>query len=96
MGRATASQGEGAKCAKLEPIRLSFPVIPCSPKGKSNEFKGLPLIFSRARARAPTGLAKAGPSPGPAWALGLLVGIDLVWGGMSLIAMALSAPNPTG
>jgi uncharacterized membrane protein HdeD (DUF308 family) len=26
-----------------------------------------------------------------AWALGLLVGIDLVWGGMSLIAMALSA-----
>ncbi|MGC2411180.1 MAG: HdeD family acid-resistance protein [Stellaceae bacterium] len=28
-----------------------------------------------------------------AWALGLLVGIDLVWGGMSLIAMALSARN---
>ena len=26
-----------------------------------------------------------------AWALGLLVGIDLVWGGMSLIGMALSA-----
>ncbi len=26
-----------------------------------------------------------------AWALGLLVGIDLLWGGMSLIAMALSA-----
>jgi len=26
-----------------------------------------------------------------AWALGLLVGIDLVWGGMSLIAMALAA-----
>lgn len=25
------------------------------------------------------------------WALGLLVGIDLLWGGMSLIAMALSA-----
>jgi len=28
-----------------------------------------------------------------AWALGLLVGIDLVWGGMSLIAMALAARN---
>ena len=28
-----------------------------------------------------------------AWALGLLVGIDLVFGGMSLIAMALSAKN---
>ena len=28
-----------------------------------------------------------------AWALGLLVGIDLVFGGMSLIAMALSARN---
>jgi uncharacterized membrane protein HdeD (DUF308 family) len=28
-----------------------------------------------------------------AWALGLLVGIDLVWGGMSLIAMALTARN---
>jgi uncharacterized membrane protein HdeD (DUF308 family) len=28
-----------------------------------------------------------------AWALGLLVGIDLLWGGMSLIAMALSAKN---
>jgi uncharacterized membrane protein HdeD (DUF308 family) len=27
------------------------------------------------------------------WALGLLVGIDLVFGGMSLIAMALSAKN---
>ena len=27
------------------------------------------------------------------WALGLLVGIDLVWGGMSLIAMALAARN---
>jgi uncharacterized membrane protein HdeD (DUF308 family) len=26
-----------------------------------------------------------------AWALGLLVGIDLVWGGISLIAMALTA-----
>jgi len=26
-----------------------------------------------------------------AWALGLLVGIDLVWGGMALIAMALAA-----
>lgn len=26
-----------------------------------------------------------------AWALGLLVGIDLIWGGMSLIGMALSA-----
>jgi uncharacterized membrane protein HdeD (DUF308 family) len=26
-----------------------------------------------------------------AWALGLLVGIDLVWGGMSLIAMAFAA-----
>jgi uncharacterized membrane protein HdeD (DUF308 family) len=26
-----------------------------------------------------------------AWALGLIVGIDLVWGGMSLIGMALSA-----
>ena len=30
-----------------------------------------------------------------AWALGLLVGIDLVWGGMSLIAMALAARNAT-
>jgi len=29
-----------------------------------------------------------------AWALGLLVGIDLLWGGMSLIAMGLSAKNP--
>jgi uncharacterized membrane protein HdeD (DUF308 family) len=28
-----------------------------------------------------------------AWALGLLVGIDLVFGGVSLIAMALSARN---
>jgi uncharacterized membrane protein HdeD (DUF308 family) len=28
-----------------------------------------------------------------AWALGLLVGIDLVWGGVSLIAMALAARN---
>ena len=28
-----------------------------------------------------------------AWALGLLVGIDLVWGGASLIAMALAARN---
>jgi uncharacterized membrane protein HdeD (DUF308 family) len=28
-----------------------------------------------------------------AWALGLLVGIDLLWGGMSLIAMALHARN---
>jgi uncharacterized membrane protein HdeD (DUF308 family) len=26
-----------------------------------------------------------------AWALGILVGIDLIWGGVSLIAMALSA-----
>ena len=31
-----------------------------------------------------------------AWALGLLVGIDLVWGGMSLIAMALAARNEAG
>ncbi len=31
-----------------------------------------------------------------AWALGLLVGIDLVWGGMSLIAMALAARGTTG
>ena len=31
-----------------------------------------------------------------AWALGLLVGIDLVWGGMSLIAMALSARDAVG
>jgi len=31
-----------------------------------------------------------------AWALGLLVGIDLVWGGMSLIAMALAARNDAG
>ncbi len=30
-----------------------------------------------------------------AWALGLLVGIDLVFGGVSLIAMALSARNTT-
>ena len=30
-----------------------------------------------------------------AWALGLLVGIDLVFGGMSLIAMALHARNST-
>lgn len=28
-----------------------------------------------------------------AWALGLLVGIDLLWGGMSLIAMAMHARN---
>jgi uncharacterized membrane protein HdeD (DUF308 family) len=28
-----------------------------------------------------------------AWALGLLVGIDLVWGGISLIGMALAARN---
>jgi uncharacterized membrane protein HdeD (DUF308 family) len=31
-----------------------------------------------------------------AWALGLLVGIDLVWGGMSLIAMALAARSAGG
>jgi uncharacterized membrane protein HdeD (DUF308 family) len=31
-----------------------------------------------------------------AWALGLLVGIDLVWGGVSLIAMALSARTAAG
>jgi len=31
-----------------------------------------------------------------AWALGLLVGIDLVWGGMSLIGMALAARNAAG
>lgn len=30
-----------------------------------------------------------------AWALGLLVGIDLVFGGCSLIAMALAARHPT-
>jgi uncharacterized membrane protein HdeD (DUF308 family) len=30
-----------------------------------------------------------------AWALGLLVGIDLVWGGVSLIGMALTARNAT-
>jgi uncharacterized membrane protein HdeD (DUF308 family) len=30
-----------------------------------------------------------------AWALGLLVGIDLVWGGVSLIAMALEARSAT-
>jgi uncharacterized membrane protein HdeD (DUF308 family) len=30
-----------------------------------------------------------------AWALGLLVGIDLVWGGLSLIAMALAARDAT-
>lgn len=30
-----------------------------------------------------------------AWALGLLVGIDLLWGGMSLIAMAMHARNQT-
>jgi uncharacterized membrane protein HdeD (DUF308 family) len=30
-----------------------------------------------------------------AWALGLLVGIDLVFGGFSLIAMALSAKQST-
>jgi len=29
------------------------------------------------------------------WALGLLVGIDLLWGGMSLIAMAMHARNQT-
>ena len=29
-----------------------------------------------------------------AWALGLLVGIDLLWGGFSLVAMALAARNP--
>jgi uncharacterized membrane protein HdeD (DUF308 family) len=29
-----------------------------------------------------------------AWALGLLVGIDLVFGGCSLIAMALAARQP--
>jgi uncharacterized membrane protein HdeD (DUF308 family) len=29
------------------------------------------------------------------WALGLLVGIDLVFGGVSLIAMALSARQST-
>jgi uncharacterized membrane protein HdeD (DUF308 family) len=28
-----------------------------------------------------------------AWALGLLVGIDLLWGGMTLIAMALHGRN---
>jgi uncharacterized membrane protein HdeD (DUF308 family) len=31
-----------------------------------------------------------------AWALGLLVGVDLVWGGMSLIAMALAARRGEG
>lgn len=31
-----------------------------------------------------------------AWALGLLVGIDLVFGGCSLIAMALAAREPAG
>lgn len=31
-----------------------------------------------------------------AWALGLLVGIDLVWGGMSLIAMAMHARQTNG
>lgn len=31
-----------------------------------------------------------------AWALGLLVGIDLLWGGMSLIAMATHARNSSG
>lgn len=31
-----------------------------------------------------------------AWALGLLVGIDLVFGGMSLIAMAMHARNTSG
>jgi uncharacterized membrane protein HdeD (DUF308 family) len=30
-----------------------------------------------------------------AWALGLLVGIDLVWGGVSLIAMAIAARTAT-
>jgi uncharacterized membrane protein HdeD (DUF308 family) len=30
-----------------------------------------------------------------AWALGLIVGIDLVWGGVSLIAMALEARTAT-
>jgi uncharacterized membrane protein HdeD (DUF308 family) len=31
-----------------------------------------------------------------AWALGLLVGIDLVWGGISLIGMALAARTAAG
>jgi len=31
-----------------------------------------------------------------AWALGLLVGIDLVWGGVSLVAMAVAARNAAG
>ena len=31
-----------------------------------------------------------------AWALGLLVGIDLVWGGISLIGMAVAARDPAG
>jgi uncharacterized membrane protein HdeD (DUF308 family) len=31
-----------------------------------------------------------------AWALGLLVGIDLVWGGISLIGMAVAARNTAG
>ena len=31
-----------------------------------------------------------------AWALGLLVGIDLLWGGTTLIAMALHARNTSG
>ena len=31
-----------------------------------------------------------------AWALGLLVGIDLVFGGITLIAMAMSARGETG
>ena len=29
-----------------------------------------------------------------AWALGLLVGIDLLWGGMSLVGMAMAARQP--
>ena len=34
--------------------------------------------------------------PGTAiWALGLLVGINMVFGGMALIAMAMAARHPT-
>ena len=36
-----------------------------------------------------------GPPGTLTWALGLLVGIDLLWGGMSLIAMAMHARNQT-
>jgi uncharacterized membrane protein HdeD (DUF308 family) len=31
-----------------------------------------------------------------AWALGLIVGIDLLWGGVSLLGMALAARGATG